>query len=112
MPNILGMQDWNVLERKQNDHDMVITAEFTRPLDCCPRCGITPPVVKKYGTQAQTFMDTPIHGKRAAIEIMRQRFLCLDCKKTFQQPLPDMDEKRTMTASLRAALARARGESR
>ena len=28
MPNIIGMQDWNVLERKQNDHDMLVTAEY------------------------------------------------------------------------------------
>lgn len=97
MPNIIGMQGWNVLERKQNDHDMLVTAEYTKPIDCCVRCGMTPPNLKKYGVQRQSFMDTPIHGKRAAIEIMRQRYKCLDCEKTFQQPLPDMDEKRTMT---------------
>jgi transposase len=97
MPNILGMQDWNVLSRKQNEHDMVVVAEYTRPPSCCVRCGVTPPRLKKYGVQAQFFMDTPIHGKRAGIEIQRQRFQCLDCGKTFQQPLPDMDEKRTMT---------------
>jgi transposase len=45
-------------------------------------------------------MDTPMHGKRAAIKINRQRYKCLDCGRTFQQQLPDMDVKRHMTRRL------------
>lgn len=100
MPNILGMRNWNVLDRKENGHDMVIVADHTAAPAVCIRCGVIDPKVKKYGTQRQTFMDTPIHGKRAAIEIARQRYKCLECGKTFQQQLPDMDEKRTMTRRL------------
>jgi hypothetical protein len=31
------------------------------------------PRVYKHDQQEQTFMDTPIHGKRAAIQVIRQR---------------------------------------
>jgi len=31
MPNILGMEGYKVLDRKEDQHDMVITAEFTKP---------------------------------------------------------------------------------
>jgi transposase len=45
-------------------------------------------------------MDTPMHGKRVGICVRRQRFRCRDCGDTFQQLLPDMDEKRHMTKRL------------
>jgi len=106
VPNILGMKDWNVLDRKENEHDMMIVADYIASPSVCIRCGVESPRLKKYGTQEQTFMDTPIHGKRAAIQINRQRYKCLECGKTFQQQLPDMDEKRTMTRRLREYVQR------
>jgi transposase len=45
-------------------------------------------------------MDTPLHGKRVHLIVKRQRFACQVCEKTFQQVLPDMDEKRNMTIRL------------
>lgn len=94
------MDNWKVVERKADQHDMVITAECAVAPDVCVRCGVAEPSLKKYGLQEQFFMDTPIHGKRAAIRIMRQRYKCLECGGTFQQLLPDMDEKRHMTRRL------------
>ena len=45
-------------------------------------------------------MDTPMHGKRVAVHVMRQRWRCRECNGTFQQLLPEMDEKRNMTRRL------------
>ncbi len=81
---------------------MVITAEYTRQPDCCVRCGVTPPRLNRHGVEDQGFIDTPIHGKAVAIKVQRKRFKCVDCGKTFQEPLPDMDEKRHMTRRLLA----------
>jgi transposase len=97
---IIGLPGWTAVERSENGHDMLISAEFTTAPQFCPRCGVVSPRLKKYGVQPQTFMDTPMHGKRVAIGISRQRYKCLECDKTFQQLLPDMDEKRTMTRRL------------
>jgi transposase len=41
-----------------------------------------------------------MHGKRVGIQVVRQRWRCLECSKTFQQLLPEMDEKRNMTRRL------------
>jgi transposase len=96
------MDDWKVLERQHDEHDMLITAEYTKPPEFCVRCGVEGAKLLKHGVQEQTFMDTPIHGKRVGIKVQRQRYRCADCKGTFQQLLPDMDEKRTMTSRLLA----------
>ena len=45
-------------------------------------------------------MDTPMHGKRVAVHVMRQRWRCRECNGTFQQILPEIDEKRNMTRRL------------
>lgn len=79
---------------------MLIPAEYTAPVTVCIKCGVVSPRLKRHGVQEQLFMDTPLHGKRVGIRVKRQRYKCLDCKATFQQELPDMDEKRTMTRRL------------
>ena len=56
----------------------------------------------RHGNQMQRFMDTPMHGKRALVEIERQRYRCRACGKTVFEPLPDMDDKRQMTSRLLA----------
>jgi len=81
---------------------MVITAEYTRQPECCVRCGVTPAKLNRHGVDDQGFIDTPVHGKAVAIKVMRKRFKCVDCGKTFQEPIPDMDEKRHMTRRLLA----------
>ena len=100
MANILALDDWKVLDRKNDEHDMMITAEYTKSPEFCVRCGVEGAKLLKHGVQEQTFMDTPIHGKRVGIKVQRQRYRCADCKGNFQQLLPDMDEKRTMTRRL------------
>jgi len=42
----------------------------------------------------------PSTVSRVGLKVMRVRYKCGDCGKTFQQVLPDMDEKRTMTRRL------------
>src|ERR1700749_2862553 len=100
MVTILALDDWKVLVRKTDEHDMLITTEYAKPPEFCVRCGVEGAKLLKHGVQEQTFMDTPIHGKRVGIKVQRQRYRCADCKGTFQQLLPDMDEKRTMTRRL------------
>jgi transposase len=94
------MEGYNVLDRKEDQHDMVITAEFAKPVEFCVRCGLDSPPLKRHGVQIQHFLDTPIHGKRSMIQVRRQRYKCLECDKTFFQPLYFMDDKRQMTTRL------------
>ena len=45
-------------------------------------------------------MDIPMHGKRTGIVVIRKRYRCRECGKTFLEPLADMDEKRLVTKRL------------
>ena len=100
VPNRLGMKDWIVLETLEDAHNMTVVAGKPVQPEVCPRCGVENPRVYKHDQQDQTFMDTPMHGKRVGIQVVRQRWRCLECGKTFQQLLPEMDEKRNMTRRL------------
>jgi transposase len=64
----------------------------------CPVCGHAP--LYRHGTQQQSFMDTPMHGKRVLLDVQRRRYRCTSCGKTLFDPLPDMDGKRFMTNRL------------
>lgn len=66
----------------------------------CPDSICSSTSLYRHGSQSQTFMDTPTHGKRTKIEIERKRYRCQDCYKTFFEPLPDVDAKRQVTVRL------------
>lgn len=100
MPNRLGLKDWKVTEVEESTTDMRITAQYTPIPTVCPRCGVADPPLYKHDIRTQEFMDTPLHGKRVHLIVKRQRYSCQSCQQTFQQLLPDMDEKRTMTKRL------------
>lgn len=100
VPNRLGLKEWVVIETLEDAHNMTVVAGKPVPPDVCPRCGVENPRVYKHDQQEQTFMDTPMHGKRVGVQVIRQRYRCLECGKTFQQLLPEMDERRNMTRRL------------
>ena len=87
-------------EVEESTTDMRITAQYTPIPTVCPRCGVADPPLYKHDIRTQEFMDTPLHGKRVHLIVKRQRYSCQSCQQTFQQLLPDMDEKRTMTKRL------------
>ena len=45
-------------------------------------------------------MDAPIRGKRAGILVIRRRYQCRQCSRTFFEPLIDMNERHSMTKRL------------
>ncbi len=63
----------------------------------CPSCASA---LYRHGSQPQSYMDTPIHGKRVLIEIDRKRYRCKSCGKTLFEPLRPFDDKRLMTQRL------------
>jgi transposase len=72
-------------------------AEKVSPSFSCPECNS--PVIG-FGKKDQLFMDIPMHGKRTGIVVIRKRYRCRECGKTFLEPLADMDEKRLVTKRL------------
>lgn len=100
VPNRLGMKDWIVLETQEDSYNMRVLAAKPVIPDVCPRCGVENPRVYKHDQQEQAFVDTPMHGKRVAVHVMRQRWRCRECNATFQQLMPELDDKRNMTRRL------------
>ena len=74
VPNRLGMKDWIVLETQEDAYNMRVVAGKPVQPEVCPRCGVENPRVYKHDQQDQTFMDTPMHGKRVGIQVVRQRW--------------------------------------
>lgn len=89
-----------MLEVAESSTDMKITAQYTPLPTFCPRCGLENPPLYKHDVRTQEFMDTPLHGKRVHLIVKRQRYACQGCNQTFQQLLPDMDDRRNMTIRL------------
>lgn len=99
--NFLDLPDWEVDSVKQNAHDYRVEAHYTPLPDKCPHCAHSLfHKVYRHGTFEQEVMDLPARGKRVGITLKRVRLRCQDCNKTFPQPLPDVDERGTMTCRL------------
>lgn len=100
MTSILNLSNWRVISVDENDHDYRVTAEYEPEPAVCPNCGVVSPRLRKWGTYEQIFMDLPVHAKRTGINVIRRRYQCQECKSTFSQALPDMDDEHTMTKRL------------
>lgn len=48
-----------------------------------------------------SFKDIPQNNRKAEIVIRRRRYFCRDCKRTFQEPLPEIPENQRVTERLR-----------
>jgi len=103
IPTFLNLPDWEVVSVKKSDHDYRVEATYTPLPERCPYCpadDLFSGNLYRHGTVQQEVMDLPAHGKRVGIALTRVRLRCRDCKKTFVQPVPDLDEKGTMTCRL------------
>lgn len=98
--NILNLPAYNVLEIDETEHDYHIKADvaLSRPLSC-PHCRSM--VVVGFGKRVQMVKDLPMHGKRVGLYVNTRRMRCEDCKRTFSEILPEVDEKRAMTIRLK-----------
>lgn len=101
MTNFLNLPNWEVGIVTENEHDYHVEATYKPLPEICPHC---PPAlfgrVYRHGTMKQTVMDLPSHGKRVGIQLTRVRLRCQMCNKTCLQPIPDLDDRGTMTRRL------------
>jgi len=95
--DILNLPNLQMLSSlDEGDHYRIEAQGNLLPISC-PYCANS---LYRHGSQRQSYMDTPIHGKRVLLEIERKRFRCKVCGKTLFEPLPDMDGKRQATSRL------------
>jgi transposase len=97
MPDFLHLPNLRTLNAQdQGDHYQVEVEGGVMPTTC-PTCHNA---LYRHGSQRQTYLDTPMHGKRVLIEIDRKRYRCKVCGKTLFEPVPSMDSKRLATTRL------------
>jgi transposase len=63
------------------------------------QCGVVGQL-ERFGKQHPLFIDLPVHGKQVAIGVVRQRYRCTACGRTFLEPVPAMDEGHAATKRL------------
>lgn len=98
MADILQLQHLRAVEVDDQGDHYRIAAEGTLTPFMCEHCGANG--FHGHGHIRQSYIDTPIHGKRVLLEIDRKRYRCKICGKTMFQPMPDIDDKRLATRRL------------
>lgn len=98
--NILNLPDWEIVSVDNQDMQTVVTAKYLPVPTTCPKCGVVGTGFVKNGTYSQKVADAPQHGKAAVIDVQRQRLRCRECGQVIGQPVPDIDERGTMTKRL------------
>lgn len=109
MPNFLNLPSWGVESVKENARDFRVEATYTVAPDKCPKCGdgsLFAGQFYKHGTMKQEVMDTPSQGKRVGVILTRSRYRCRACGKTITPPVPEIDDRGTMTRRLVAYIER------
>ncbi len=96
--SILNLPGIQAVTVNQTDQHYQITAKTTHPPAYCPNCQSTS--IVSFGGRDLFFSDTPIHGKQVGIKMKRKRYSCKTYLKTFIEPLPMMDDKRSATKRL------------
>lgn len=104
--NPLGFPNWKITAEEHAEGATRYTAEYTPLPSACPRCGHVEPRLYRHETRPQLFIDTPMHGKRVGILLLRRRFKCLECGDTFFEQPPELDSDHLMTRRLVAYIQR------
>ncbi len=97
MPDFLHLQGLRTLHAEDLGDHYKVEADGGVVPTVCPSCQN---VLYRHGSQRQTYIDTPMHGKRVVIELERKRYRCKICGKTLFEPLPAMDSKRLATTRM------------
>jgi transposase len=93
------LPNWRVRLVEEFDHEHRIHAEYLPRPTHCPHCTNDGAHVR-FGKRAQRFRDLPARGKPVCILVLRRRYLCKNCGKTFFEALPDMDAHHRATKRL------------
>lgn len=99
--DFLNLDHWLTYSIATNERGgYEVFAELSTRLEACPGCGTTAPEFKRNGRKRQSVRDVPHDGKPVLIRFMRQRYLCLSCGKSSQQPLAGVSPRRKITQRL------------
>ncbi|MAP25471.1 MAG: ISL3 family transposase, partial [Methylophaga sp.] len=96
--NVLQLNKYDVWNIKESEHDYHFQVEAKTPI-ACEECGVEGEFVR-FGKRDVAYRDLHIHGKRVTLWVVRRRYTCRACGKTFRPALPDMADDHRMTRRL------------
>jgi transposase len=96
--NFFNLLKYKILSVEETEHDYHVYAEVIQAPTHCQYCQSSELV--GFGRREQFIRDLPAQGRRVAIYVNTKRIHCKSCKKTFSESLPDIAERRAMTARL------------
>jgi transposase len=95
--DILNLPGWKTIRYKETRNDIIILAELTTEATGRCKCGCAWAEMRGWGyTDPMYVIDISIRCKRTRIYYQLKRKRCLECKATFQQSTPWIDERHTM----------------
>ena len=98
LDNLLNLAGWWVYGVRESEEGYAFTCAYPS-FTPCPK-EHEEALLHRFGRKQQRYLDLPMHGKRVALLVHRQRYRCTQCGTAFWQAVPDMDERRWMTTRL------------
>lgn len=99
--DFLNLEHWrtyNIAPGRKGGYE--VRAELLTVLDACPNCGSFWPDFRPNGGKVQSVRDVPHDGHPVLVRFRRQRYRCLNCGRSAQQPIPGVDRGRKLTRRL------------
>ena len=96
----LGLPHWEVVSVEETTDGYRVDAIYTEEPTRCPHCHRQAPMLYRHGKRQQVVKDLPRDGKRVTVVLTRARYRCLECGRTFLQPLYGVPTGRQMTHRL------------
>jgi len=96
--DILHLPGWQAISCQEDEDQYIIQAAPSSSVCACPQCGSS--AIVEHARNIQFLRDLPVHAKQVLIQVDHLRFRCKQCKKTWVDPLPGIDERRFATSRL------------
>lgn len=91
--NNLDKKTWRPIQVINLATVTLIIAQPREASDKCPHCKTCGVDSQAYGIRWSRFVGLPIKSKPVVVVVMRKRFKCLGCGRTFLQPMSGVDQK-------------------
>lgn len=88
---------WSIYQHSETDEELHLWAEFLPEPDTCPKCGVVGAKFNSHGGESVPYTEAPTFGLRCTVFALVKRLKCLECGKTFMQPLTEIAPRRRMT---------------
>ncbi|GAB2729388.1 hypothetical protein GCM10027172_24310 [Halomonas garicola] len=79
--NVLHLAEYHILGTKIEEHDLHYQVEASEPL-ACEECDVEGELAR-FSKRDVDYRDLSIHAKRITLWVVRRRYICRACGKTF-----------------------------